>query len=167
MVVPASFIVAAVAALGFGAVTRMDATLALLESTRLVAFTVMTVSELTRGAWYKPVLEIDPADTDHLTAELGVFLTRAVNCTNCEEATVVVSGETVTMMGDLAACASDKPDASANAITAHTRAEYLLITRPSKEFSRKRPESETCTGYQSDEVRKHYWGPHSVDCLVE
>ena len=46
------------------------------------------------------MLEIVPEDTDHVTVTFGVLLTRAANCMDPAEGTLVVEGVTVTMTAE-------------------------------------------------------------------
>ena len=87
---------------GTAVMTLTAAEALLLASATLVAVTVC--EPVVAGAVYKPVLEIVPVvllpplmlSTDHVTAELVVPLTVAVNCCVCCGASVADVGEIAT-----------------------------------------------------------------------
>jgi hypothetical protein len=70
----------------------------LVVSAALVAVTVTPLLLLTVGAVNSPPLEIEPAVADHVTLVLLVPRTVAANCCVLPDATLVLVGETVTLM---------------------------------------------------------------------
>jgi hypothetical protein len=76
--------------------TFADAFLVL--SATLVAVTVNELAVVTVGAVSTPVLDMDPADVDQVTAVLLVPETVAINDWEAPDCTVAVCGETATLI---------------------------------------------------------------------
>jgi hypothetical protein len=108
-----------------------------------------------------------PAEADHLTPTLAVFLTRAVNCTDWEDATEALSGVMLTAMDELEACARERLGLNASARSAHIRGECFLMIKSLQNYFlnfRKAARKPTRILRRSNEVANYK--PQTVDkCL--